>query len=57
MTLARTRAEDLKNAGGAMREAPTDLGLKDFAFVRDGKKIKVYLAMVPLSKRGYGRIW
>ena len=56
MTLARTKAEDLIMAGNAMKEALIQLGLKDFSFVRDTKKVKLYVAMVPLTKRG-AREW
>jgi len=56
MTLARTKAEDLINAGNAMKEALIQLGLKEFSFVRDVKKVKLYVAMVPLTKRG-AREW
>lgn len=55
LTLSRTRAEELVRAGKAMEEALTGLGLKDFTFVRDTKKVKVYVAMVPLMKGGFGK--
>jgi len=57
LTLARTKAEDLLTAGQAMTDALQGLGLKDFTFVRDTKKVKIYVAMVPLVKGGYGTNW
>jgi len=57
LTLARTRAVDLVQAGGVMTEAIKEMGLDEFEFVRDTKKVKVYVAMVPLMKEGYGREW
>jgi len=50
MTLARTKAADLITAGKAMEDAVKKLGIKDFSFVLDTKKVKVYLAMIPLEK-------
>lgn len=59
MTLARTRAEDLVIAGDAMKQAMiNELGFKDnFYFERDIKKVKVYIASVPLKKGGNGADW
>jgi hypothetical protein len=57
MTLARTRAVDLANARKAMEDALNEIEFKDFTFVRDTKKIKLYLAMVPLMRGGYGTEW
>ena len=52
MTLARTKAADLITAGKAMEDAVKELGIKDFSFVLDTKKVKVYLAMIPLTRSG-----
>ena len=57
LTLTRTSAVDLVKAGVVMRQALEEMGLEEFEFVRDTKKIKVYVAMVPLMKGGYGREW
>jgi len=52
MTLARTKAAHLITAGKAMEDAVRELGIKDFSFVLDTKKVKVYLAMIPLERSG-----
>jgi len=57
LTLARTRAVDLVQAGGVMTRAIKEMGLDEFEFVRNTKKVKVYVAMVPLMKEGYSREW
>ena len=57
LTLARTRAVDLVNAGKVMTQAIKEMGIDEFEFVRDTKKVKVYVAMVPLMKEGYGSEW
>jgi len=57
LTLARTRAEDLVKGGGIMTQALEEMELAKFEFVRDTKKVKLYVAMVPLMKDGYGREW
>jgi len=57
LTLARTKAEDLITAGQAMTNALNSLGMENFTFVRDTKKVKIYVAMVPLMKGGYGQEW
>jgi len=57
LTLARTRAEDLMRAGQVMKQALEEMGLDEFEFIRDTKKIKLYVAMVPLIKDRYGREW
>jgi len=57
LTLARTKAEDLITAGQAMTDALESIGMRDFTFVRDTKKVKIYLVMVPLMKGGYGKEW
>ena len=57
LTLARTRAIDLVGAGEVMKQALEEMGLENFEFARDTKKVKIYVAMVPLMKGGYGREW
>jgi len=57
LTLARTKAEDLITAGQVMTDALHSLGMKDITFVRDTKKVKIYMAMVPVMKGGYGQEW
>jgi len=38
-----------------MTDALQSIGMRDFTFVRDTKKVKIYVAMVPLMKGGYGK--
>jgi hypothetical protein len=57
MILANTRAADLVRAGNAMTEALGELGIENIDFVQDTKKMKVYVAMVPLKKGGFGKDW
>jgi len=52
ITLARTKADDLIVAGKAIEDAVKELGIKDFSFVLDTKKVKVYLAMSLLVRSG-----
>jgi len=57
MTLVRTRVVDIMNTGKAMTETLEEMGLENFSFVRDTKKVKLYVAMVPLMKVGDGKDW
>jgi len=57
LRLARTKAEDIVRAEEIMTQALKEMGLDEFEFVRDRKKVKIYVAMVPLMKDGYGREW
>jgi len=40
-----------------MTQALREMGLDEFEFVRDTKKVNLYVTMVPLMKDGYGREW
>jgi len=57
LTLARTKAEELVKAGEVMTQSLNEMGLDEFEFVRDTKKVKIYVAMVPLTKNRYRREW
>ena len=54
LTLANTKAEDIVGYYEAMRESLEEIGVDKFKFVRDLKKVKVYVGMVPLSRYGNG---
>ena len=57
LTLARTSAVDLVRAGAVMTQALNEMGLDEFEFVRDTKKVKLYVVMVPQMNDAYGRDW
>jgi len=38
-----------------MTRSLNEMGLDNFEFVRDTKKVKVYVGLVPLTKNGYGK--
>lgn len=52
LTIATTRTEDIAGYYTSMREALEDLGLPEFTFVRDTKKVTVFVGMVPLARLG-----
>ena len=57
MCLSKTRAANIVGAKEAMTDCLKQLGLQEFNFVPDTKKVKVYINDVPLKRDGFGEDW
>ena len=57
LCLSRTRAADIVSAKNAMTECMTKLGLQEFNWMPDSKKVKVYINDVPLMRDGFRGNW
>ena len=57
LCLSKTRAADIATAKNAMTECMTTMGLQEFKWMPDTKKVKVYINDVPLMRDGFGGDW
>ena len=57
LCLSNTRAADITAAKTAMTDSMTNLGLQEFQWMPDTKKVKVYINDVPLMRDGFGENW
>ena len=57
MCMSKTRAADIIGAKEAMTECMEQMGLEEFEWVPDTKKVKVYISDVPLKRNGFGEDW
>ena len=57
MCMSKTRAADIIGAKEAMTECMEQMGLEEFEWVPDTKKVKVYINDVPLKRDGFGKDW
>lgn len=57
MCLSKTRAADIVKAKNAMIGCLKQMGLEEFMFVSDTKKVKVYMNDIPLKRDGFGENW
>ena len=54
MCLSKTRAANIIGAKEAMTECLEQMGLQEFEWVPDTKKVKIYISDVPLKRDGFG---
>jgi len=54
LSLRDTSMEDIHHYLNALSKEPENMGLKDFRFERDAKKVKIFVGMVPLARAGKG---
>jgi len=54
LTLRDTKVEDIYRYLPALGEELGNMGLKNFRFERDAKKVKIFVGMVPLARAGKG---
>ena len=57
MCMSKTRAADIIGAKEAMTKCLDQMGLEEFEWVPDTKKVKVYISDVPLKRDGFGEDW
>jgi len=57
LCLANTRASEIVKAKDAMTMCMKNIGLEDFVWTPDTKKVKVYQSDVPLMRDGFGGEW
>ena len=57
LCLSKTRAADIATAKNAMTSSMTEMGLQEFNWMADTKKVKVYINDVPLMRDGFGGDW
>ena len=57
LCLSKTRAADITTAKNAMTKCMTEIGLQEFNWMADTKKVKVYINDVPLIRSGFGGDW
>ena len=57
LCLSKTKAAEITTAKVAMTESMNNMGLQEFNWMPDTKKVKVYINDVPLMRDGFGGDW